>query len=354
MNYWRKTITTRTVQNAAARMIGQTHGDITAALAHKELGRLNFNQGLGITAEGTIKTVDIQGGPGFDSGRPPAVLPFAEPLQWWVPGDDWELPSVLVGQSGETPVDVTHDYQGTGGGNGSGKLITLWEAKQYLMRVSGRLLARIEQKLDGVPGYRAYAAKHVARMVVGRSSAVALATCFSNVLEQDRRRAGSHYISTRRWKANKFVGRHCGYAAYYRKPGRPALPLGEAQRRERERLAKRRKHPNGKLGKVPKIKPTVNPRPTYWEYHNRERNPVAGDAKILNERRGRAWAEGWEEMLRENLRKPVEDIAQEFGEEAAKYLTRKAIEPFFRWLRKGAEETQPADQQNTLNTPTVR
>ena len=351
-----RVVTTRTVQNAVTRMIGQSHGDIAASLAHKQLGMVDMNAALAVDIHGTVILLNNQGGQDFDPSYPPSNVPWGEPLEWYVPDDYSPLPSVLLGQTNATPPDLEHDTWGTFGGNGSGKLITVWDATKFVMDVAGRLTARVQQKLDAVPGYRGFVAKEIAPKVIARAASVAVGTVFSNVLKGRNKITGPRYISTRNWKTNQWSGVRCGFGAWYKLRGRPLLPLDEAIRRAKERQAKRRKRgPRLEKHKLPKIYQPKGHRPTHYQYEQMKAQGQFGVSRIVDNKRGYVWDEGWQEWLREILKGKAEDLAQDFGKDAAKWISRKYIQPFFVWLRKGAEDVEPKGAQGAeLNVPTVK
>lgn len=347
--YLSRLVHTRAVQAACSRMSGQVAGDITAAMGHKELGNLQAGMAIVVPDGGGSLQYRWDIGAGtFDENSPPSGF------KWWVPDEDDPPPSLSARLSNESPLSVDHKHQGTDGGNGTGKTLTVWDGTQFVIKVAGRLLARIEQRLDGVPGYKGFVAKSIARKVVGRAASTAIATVFSNTLSKDRRKTARRFISTRRWADNKFVGRHCGYAAYYRPRGRIAWP--EWLWIERE-LARQRKR--GKGGKSrnkhggPTPPKTVRPRPTFTEWQAIKKNPVIGTARVMDHRRGKAWVDGFEDFVAEHLDKSPDDIAADIGQEAAKVIKREAVTPFFKWMTKGAQAQRPRTQHQVVNTPTT-
>ena len=350
MNHHARTVTTRTVQATVSRMIGQSHAEILGGLVSGRIGNLKASQALAVrTSDGDIQALWDHGGLTFDETQPPVGF------SWWVPDVDEAPPSVLRGQTSDNPPTLDLLPQGTDGGGGTGKLMSVWDARAFVMRQAGKLLAKVEQKLDGVPGYKGFVAKHIARKVIGRAAGVAFATLYSNVLTKDRRKRGRHYISTRRWKDAQWVGRHCGFAAYYRHRGRPALP--EWMARQRLLARNRAKNKGGKSrnkGNGPKVYQTKYPRPTLREWRDFQRNPIEGQAKVLNHRAGRTWMDGWIDFVQDSLDKEPNEIAQDAGAEAAKLIKQEAIDPFFRWVRQGARNALPAASNGTLNTPAVR
>ena len=348
---WLRRLThTRAVQAATTRMCGQVAGDMAAAMGHKELGNLQAGMAI-VVPDGGGKIEyrwDIGGGT-FDESAPPAGY------KWWTPDADEPPPSLSATPSSEAPFNVNHASAGTEGGNGTGKVLTVWDASKHVMKVSGKLLAKVEQQLDGVPGYKGFVARSVARKVVGRAASTALATVFSNTFSNDRRKTARRYISTRRWKHNQFVGKHSGYAAYYRPPGRQALPeylwLEREKARQKKRNNKGRKTRNNKNGPTPPK--TKRPRPNFREWQQIQKEPIPGTARVCDHRRGQAWTDGWEDFVAENLNKEPDEIASGIGEAAASVIKREAVDPFFRWLTKGANSQRPRTQRQVVNTPTT-
>lgn len=350
--YLAKLTHTRAVQTAVSRMAGQVAGDMAAAMGHKELGRLQA--GMAIAVKESTDEVEYmwdKGGATFDETNPPAGY------RWWVPDEDEPPPSLMNFSGIGDAVKTDHAHQGTSGGNGTGKVVTVWDGVRFVLKASGRLLARVEQKLDGVPGYRGFVAKSISRKVVGRAASGAIATVFSNTFSQERRKSGRRWISTRRWRDNKFVGRHCGYAAYYRPRGRPALPELEAIARRIASEKKRRKggkSRNKKSGFQQVLYKTKRPRPTVKEWHAMQRSPIVGTARVMNHRRGKAWVDGFENFVTEHLDKEPDDIAADVGNEVASVIKKEAVQPFFKWLTKGAKAQRPRTQNQPVNTPDRR
>ena len=117
--------------------------------------------------------------------------------------------------------------------------MTVEQATKFITGQVAKMLFRLERKLDSLGTYKGFLAKSIARRVTGRAISLACGTVFCNAYSKQNL-AKPRIISTRRWTTGKRRGRHCGYAAYWRPRGRPALPLAEAQRRARKRQHDRR------------------------------------------------------------------------------------------------------------------
>ncbi len=351
-----RVVTSRVYDATCQRMLANIYADIVAVCADSNgLGRLIHDHAYAIDDDG--KRVIIKYQPSlFEEDVPPTGY-----LDWWWPDDETAPASALAFQKTSwfgTPPPIEHLPVSTLSGRGTGRLLKVGDAVECLAAVGARAQSRLSASMAGTGGYTGTYVDKVLRKITGRAVGYAIKTISGNVLQSDRRKEVPHFISTRLWEDDKSIGTHCGYAAYYRFRGRPALPYGEAKRREKERQRKRRKtNRDGKYKGGPKVYPAKRPRPSGAEYAWLEANkkhPVVATAKILNHKRG-AIDSKIKEYLAKLAAKQREEVGKEIGKRAAQYLTDKVAPQFWNWVKKGlnAATERGIVDQGTLNTPHI-
>lgn len=165
----------------------------------------------------------------------------------------------------------TSEVQSSQQGLGDVGLIQMKDAVNIVVSHVARLSVRMETSLQRKANYRAWAVNRTGQLGILDNFTSAVSELERAVKRRANKPKGPRYMSVRNWKVQvpafpgtiyEFgLGKHAGYWAEYRHPGRYAISEAAWLERYIERLKKRRKTERHKTVYKVKIPDTKYPRP---------------------------------------------------------------------------------------------